>query len=277
MLKKIITPILILLLAVTVTTTATAQDNPAVDSGQAGPMEVGTEGLGEGMTGREMVDYMVDLNRGDSSYGVMDMQVVTPDWDRIISMEWWESGEDLMLVRVLSPARDVGNGTLKIDNNLWNYIYSFDETVHIPPAMMAGSWMGSDFTNDDIIRESSIVNDYEHEIEGIEELDGERCYSIVMTADPSTPVPWLTVRLYLRVEDLLPVRENYYDDDGDLARYMLFSDYHLMHDRTIPTTMRMVPLDKEGHYTEMRYLEMEFEIELPDDTFTLQTLQNPEV
>ncbi len=238
---------------------------------------VGTEGLGEGLTAKEMINYYMDINRGLSSYGIMEMQVVTPDWDRTIEMEWWEKGEDRFLIMVLSPARDLGNGTLKIDNNLWNYIYAFDETIHIPPAMMMQSWMGSDFTNDDVVRESSIVNDYDHELESIEEKEGERCYSIYFSTDPSTPVPWLTMRMWLRVEDLLPVRQEYYDDDGELARYMVFSDFNFMYDRVIPCTMRMISLDEEGHYTEMRYSEVKFDIDIPDDTFTLQNLENPDV
>ena len=190
-------------------------------------------------------------------------------------MEWWEQGEDLFLVRVHSPARDEGNGTLKIERNLWNYVASFDETIHIPPAMMAQSWMGSDFTNDDMIRESSIVNDFEHSLEGIEEIDGERCYKIRLEADPTVPVPYLTMIVWVRTDDLLPVRQEYIDDDGDLARYMEFSGFEFMHDRVTPTIMRMVPLNDEGHYTELVYLEMEFDIDLSDDIFTLQNLTNP--
>jgi outer membrane lipoprotein-sorting protein len=238
---------------------------------------VGTEGAGQGLTAKEMVNNMMDQIRGDSSHGVMDMKVVTPDWERTMGMEWWEKGEKLMLVRILSPSRDRGNGTLKVDNNLWNYVYTFDQTVHIPPAMMAQSWMGSDFTNDDIIRESSIVNDYNHKLEGIEEVGDVRAYSILLTTDPSTPVPWLTIRVFLRVEDLLPVKEEYYDDSGNLARTMTFSDFQEMGGRTIPATMRMVPENKQGHYTEMTYTSIEFDTTIDDSVFTLQNLQNPNV
>jgi len=236
---------------------------------------VGTEGAGEGLTAREMVSFQLDQTRGDSSHGIMTMNVVTPDWDRSITMEWWERGESRFLIRVTAPQRDVGNGTLKIDNNLWNYIYSFDETVHIPPAMMAQSWMGSDFTNDDVVRESSLVDDYEQTLEGIEEIDGVRCYSILMTADPTTPVPWLTMRIFLRTEDLLPLRQEYFDDDMELARYMEFSEFKFMYDRITPTVMRMMPLDEEGRYTEIIYEDMEYDIEIDDDIFSLQNLQNP--
>ena len=245
--------------------------------GQDSSTAVGTEGAGKGLTAKEMVKKSMDIVRGDTSKGTMEMDVVTPDWSRTIKMEWWEKGEKRFLIRVLSPARDKGNGTLKIDTNLWNYVYTFDETVHIPPAMMAQSWMGSDFTNDDIIRESSIVNDYEHQLEGLKDIDGTQCYSILMSAAPSAPVPWLTVRIFLRTEDLLPVREEYFDDNGKLARYMIFSDFKKMGDRVIPATMRMIPTDKEGDYTEMRYLEMEFNTEISDSVFSLQNLQNPKV
>lgn len=236
---------------------------------------VGTEGMGEGLTATEMVDIMMNYTRGESSYGVMTMNVVTPDWDRSVEMEWWERGEEMFLVRVLKPTRDEGNGTLKIGNNLWSYIYAFDETIHIPPAMMAQSWMGSDFTNDDMVRESSLVHDYEHELWGIEEIDGIRCYRILMTADPSTPVPWLKLEIWVRTEDLLPVRQEYYDDDDELARYMEYSEFVFMFDRITPTVMRMVPLDKEGHYTELIYRDMEFDIEIADDVFSEQNLTNP--
>lgn len=277
MLNKLLITIILSLLVFGATVGFAQEENGEQSSSSSDEQAVGTEGAGEGLTAREMVDKMMDHLRGDTSHGVMVMEVVTPDWERSMEMEWWEKGEDLMLVRVLSPSRDRGNGTLKIENNLWNYIYTFDETVHIPPAMMAQSWMGSDFTNDDIVRESSLVDDYEHVLEGIEEMEEERCYSILLTTDPSTPVPWLTIRIYLRVEDLLPVREEYYDDDGELSRYMVFSDIEEMGGRVIPTTMRMVPLDEEDRHTEMRYTEMEFNIPIDDSVFTLQRLQNPQL
>jgi len=260
----LIFPILLLVM-----TPAFAQDS--VDE------PVGTIGAGEGLTASEMIDKFMDLNRGESSWGVMEMDIVTPDWSRTVEMEWWEKGEDRFLVRVLSPARDLGNGTLKIDQNLWNYIYAFDETVHIPPAMMAQSWMGSDFTNDDIVRDSSLINDYIHVLEGVEEIGDEECYSILMTTEPATPVPWLTIRIWLRTEDLNPVRQEYYDDDGNLARFMEFSDFNEVGDRVIPTTMRMTPTDKEGDYTEIRYTEIEFNLEIDDDVFSLATLENPDL
>ncbi len=266
--------ILLLLIALLVSVVANSQDEQLVETNGETSV-VGTEGLGEGLTAKEMIDYHIDLTRGETAWGIADMTIVTPDWERTVGMEWWESGKDLMLLRILSPARDEGNGTLKIETNLWNYIYAFDETVHIPPAMMMQSWMGSDFTNDDLIRESSLVDDYEQVLEGIEEIDGERCYSVLMTTDPSTPVPWLTLRIWLRTGDLIPVRQEYYDDDGELAKYMIFSDFEFMFDRVIPLRMRMVPLDREGHYTEMLYKEAEFDIELDEDIFTLRNLQNP--
>ncbi|MCX6647506.1 MAG: outer membrane lipoprotein-sorting protein [bacterium] len=248
-----------------------AADDPAPASSEP----VGTEGAGLGLTATQMIAKMRDFTRGTTSHGIMTMEVVTPDWNRSVQMEWWEKGEEKFLIRVLSPARDEGNGTLKIGNNLWNYIYAFDETVHIPPAMMAQAWMGSDFTNDDIVRDSSLVEDYRHALEGIEEINGERCYKILLTTDPSTPVPWLMIRIWTRVSDLLPVREEYYDDNGNVARYMDFSEFKYMSDRVTPTVMRMVPVDQEGRYTEMTYNEIEFDIDLLDEIFTEQNLTNP--
>jgi len=265
--------ILILIIMVTIILLATF----TTVLGQEIDEPVGTEGLGEGMTAQEMVNYQVDLTRGMTSHGTMEMIIVTPDWERSIEMEWWEHGEEEFLVRVHKPSRDEGNGTLKIGNNLWNYVYSHDQTIHIPPAMMMQSWMGSDFTNDDMIRESSLIDDYTHVLEGIEEMSGEECYVIYMSTDPSTPVPWLTMRIWLRTEDLLPVRQEYYNDDGELARYMEFWDFEFMHDRVVPLRFRMVPLDKEGDYTELVYIDVEFNIELDDDTFTLSTLENPDI
>ena len=270
MIKRIFSTITFLLFLITATAVSAQQPSSGVST-------VGTVGAGQGLTAKEMIRKMMDSLHGDTSVGTMDMEVVTPDWDRTISMKWWEKGESLMLVRILSPARDTGNGTLKIDNNLWNYILAFDETVHIPPAMMAQSWMGSDFTNDDIVRESDIVDDYTQVIESMEEIDGTSTYKILMTADPSQPVPWLTIRVWLRTEDLLPIREEYYNDDGSLARYMVFSEFKMMHDRMTPTVWRMVPLDKEGHYTEMTYTDIQFDVDVSDNTFTLQTLQNPDM
>jgi outer membrane lipoprotein-sorting protein len=269
--RRICFSILITIIALIGLTEIAVADNPAPSSAEP----VGTEGAGTGLTATQIIGKMRDYTRGTSSHGIMTMEVVTPDWNRSVQMEWWEKGEDKFLIRVLSPARDKDNGTLKIGNNLWNYIYAFDETVHIPPAMMAQAWMGSDFTNDDIVRDSSLVDDYTHVLEGIEEIDGERCYKILLTTDPTTPVPWLKIRIWTRVGDLLPVREEYYDDNGNLARYMDFSQFIFMSDRVTPTVMRMTPADQEGRYTEMTYNEIEFDVDLSDDIFTEQNLTHP--
>ena len=216
----------------------------------------------------ELLDATDDINRGISSISTVEMQVKTKRYERTMQMKAWSRGEEESLIRILSPAKDAGTTTLKVGDDMWNYIPKVDRRVKIPPGMMSGSWMGSHFSNDDLVKSNRLTDNFTYVNEG--KVDG--VYTVVCTAKPDAPVVWGKVVVKVR-EDKIPVEVAYYDEDGELARKMTFSDVKEMGGRTFPATMMLIPADKPGEFTKVVTVEAEFDVEIDDRTFTLQALE----
>ncbi len=222
----------------------------------------------------EIVRHVDDLLRGESSHGQVRMEVVTDRWTRSIEMEMWSLGRDYSLVRVLSPAREAGTATLKVDRDIWNYLPRVDRTIRVPGAGMGGSWMGSHFTYDDLVRESSMVVDYEVEVSFEGDRDGTEIWEFTLTPLPEAPVVWGHVELEVRKDDRMPLRTRYFDDRGDLARTMVFSEFRTMDGRLVPTELSMHPEDRPSERTTIHYEDLEFDAGLDTSFFSLQRLRD---
>lgn len=217
------------------------------------------------------IAYFDDLYRSSSSTGEVEMTVVRPRRTLTMRMKLWTEGTSKSLVVIQSPPREQGTATLKVDNNLWNYMPRIKRTVRIPPSMMLASWMGSDFTNDDLVRESSMLEDYTYETVGrSEEPNG---WLIRCTVKPDVVGLWNRIDLIVSEDGTLPIQAAYYDRKDRLSRTLYWSDVQEMGNRILPATMRLVPEDEEGHETAMRYLDIEFDVTLPADTFSLSRLE----
>jgi hypothetical protein len=223
---------------------------------------------------REIVRQVDDLLRGESSHGRVRMEVVTERWTRSMEMEMWSLGQDYSLVRLLSPAREAGTATLKVERDIWNYLPRVDRTIKVPGAGMGGSWMGSHFTYDDLVRESSMVDDYEIEISFEGERDGTGVWEFTLVPLPEAPVVWGHLEMEVRQEDRMPLAIRYFDDRGELARTMVFSDFRTMDGRLVPTELSMHPEDKPGERTTLYYEELEFDTGLEAPFFSLQRLRS---
>ena len=221
---------------------------------------------------RQLLDATDDVYRGRSSHGFMTMQVRTARWERTLEMEVWSKGEDRSLIRILSPAREAGVATLKVGDNIWNYLPKIDRTMKVPASMMGGSWMGSHFTNDDLVKESRMADDYTFRIVERPEDGGGR-YVVECTPKPEAPVVWGKVVVTLDGASRLPLEVTYWDEDGALARTLTFSEVVEVGDRRYPSRMKLVPADKPGEFTEIRYRDMEFDVDVPDTVFSLQALK----
>ena len=221
-----------------------------------------------------ILNHVDDLFRGNSSYATMTMKVVTRHYTREITLEGWTRGKDYSLIRVLSPLKEKGTATLKAGNNIWNYLPKVKRVIKIPSSMMGCSWMGSHFTNDDLIKESRMADDYEHSItfdgtrEGVEMIDLE------LIPKPEAAVVWGKVVVSVRKKDLVPVKIDYYGERLDLERTMVFIDIREMGGRLLPSVLRINPADKPQEYTQIIYKEIAFDIELADSFFSLRTLQS---
>lgn len=227
----------------------------------------------EDLTALDIIKKVEQLMRGDSAHCVMEMTIVNPRWKRTLRMESWEKGRQKFLVRILSPKKEEGVGSLKMGYQMWNYLPRVERVIKIPPSMMMSSWMGSDFTNDDLVKESSIIEDYTHTLLGIVDLDGERVYKIDAIPKPDAPVVWGKITFFVRVEGFIPLRQEYYSESGELVRYMALGDVKEMGGRMLPAYQEMVPLDKKGKKTVIRLIDIEFDIPLNEDIFTLRTLK----
>jgi len=221
----------------------------------------------------EMIVRKMDaLYRSDSSEALVEMTVVTPHWERTLKMRVWSRGMKDTFIRVLEPKKEQGFATLRLGAEMWDYLPRTAKVLKIPPSMMMSSWMGSDFTNDDLVKEFTFLDDYHFEMTTPEAARAGLLY-VKCVPKEGLPIVWGSVVLAVRQEDLIPVWEKYYDERGGLVREITFSDVESFGSRRIPAVMELVPTTEEGHKTVLRYLEAEFDVRLDPAIFTLRNLQ----
>jgi outer membrane lipoprotein-sorting protein len=192
---------------------------------------------------------MDDHSRSASSQSEMTMTIVRPDWQRFISMKGWSKGRDLSLVIVTAPAKEKGQVFIKRKTEMWNWVPSIDRIIKVPPSMISQSWMGSDYTNDDLLRESSIVHDYTHALTGSETVNGYDCYKIELIPLPEAAVVWGKVIMWVSKKEYLNMKTEQYDEDGVLVNVHTASAVKKMNGRTIATVIDIVPVGKKGQKT----------------------------
>lgn len=217
-----------------------------------------------------LLDRMDDLYRSKSSIARMELTVTTPRNVRTLRIQAWTRGEDDALIVVESPPREAGTATLKVGENLWNWLPRIARTIRVPPSMMLGSWMGTDFTNDDLVKESSLRKDFVGRVD--RRSSDPAGWWLSLEAKPGIVGRWARIELLVGDDDL-PIEERHFDRKGRLARTMTFDDVKVLGGRRLPARMRLVPEGDPGKSTEMRYLEARFDVALPPDTFSLSRLE----
>ncbi len=222
---------------------------------------------------REIVDRVDRMMRGDSSQGTITMQIVTENWQRSLTMQVWSQGTENTLVRIEKPKKEAGTATLKVDNNIWNYLPKVGRTIKIPTSMMMASWMGSHFTNDDLVKESRLIRDYSLEMAFEGDRYGTAVYEFLLTPRSGAPVVWGKIELEVRQDDLMPTWQRYYDEEGTLMRELRFSSYTTMGGHLVPARMVMQPQDKPNEQTVIIYNDLVFDIPISADTFSLRNLE----
>lgn len=213
------------------------------------------------------------INGEKSSYSLMGMTIIRPEWERTLEFKAWTLETDYALTVITSPARDRGQAYLKRNTEMWNWNPDISRMIKLPPAMMSQGWMGSDYTNDDILKESSVVEDYNHEIIAEEEIEGRQCYKIRLTAKEGATVIWGHQLRWISKDDYLFLKAELYDEEGYLVRTELGREIKTMDGRLIPTVMEIIPEDEEGYKTIIEIKEIKFNISLEDGFFSQQNLQ----
>jgi len=222
---------------------------------------------------KALLDKVDDLYRGKSAHGKMTMKVTTAHWTRELSLEFWDKGKDRSLLRILAPQKEKGTATLKAGKEMWNYLPKVKRVIKVPSSMMGGSWMGSHFTNDDLVKESRMADDYETQISFEGMRDGLEVIELSSVPKKDAAVVWGKLVTVIRKADSIPLRLDFYDEDLHLTRRMTLSEVKKLGGRMVPTVNRMVPTDKPNESTEITYQQVEFDLDLADDLFTLRNLQ----
>jgi outer membrane lipoprotein-sorting protein len=224
--------------------------------------------------GTDIVRDAINHWRGLSSQGAMTMTIHRPDWQRSMSMESWTQGEKRSLIRVTAPRKDRGNGTLMDNSNMWSFSPKINRVIKVPSSMMSQSWMGSDFSNNDISRSDEILEQYDHTLLSESEVDGYVTYEVESIPHEDAAVVWGKEVLVVRSDNVL-IEHRFYDQDGELVKALRTLQISEMGGRTVATQQRMEKVDAPDEWTEIIVDAIEFDVELSDNVFTLSNLRNP--
>ncbi|MFP4448833.1 MAG: outer membrane lipoprotein-sorting protein [Bacteroidales bacterium] len=226
------------------------------------------------LSSREIMEKAEDQWQGEeSSISRMTMKIVRPSWERTIKMKSWIKGRDFALTLITSPANERGQTFLKRENDMWHWMPSIDRLIKLPPSMMSEGWMGSDYTNDDILKESSIVVDYNHKVIGEENVNGTTCYQIELIPKEDAAVVWGKVLKWISKEHFLQMKSEYYDEDGELVRTEIAEETKKMDDRYVPTYVEILPADEDDKKTVLILEDIQFNRDIPDDFFSQQNMK----
>jgi hypothetical protein len=220
----------------------------------------------------KLVEQAEQQSMGNSLVANVTMSIERESSKRDLKFKLWQWRRDKALVKVQEPVKDRGTGSLRLGLNLWQYLPNIGRTVRIPPSMMLQSWMGSDFTNDDLIKTSSLSRDYTHQLDGEETVRGDKVTKIICLPKPDAPVVWGKVRLWVRAKDAVTVRQEFFSEHGELLKVMDGTDIKSFGKHTIPATLTMTVVKKPGTKTVMHFLDAAFDGAIDEHVFTQENL-----
>ncbi len=235
---------------------------------------VATTGSGQSPTADDIIRKAMDHYRGQTSSAEMTMIIHRPDWQREMSMQAWTEGDKRTLVRVIAPAKDSGNGTLSLDGNMWTYSPKINRVVKVPSSMMSQNWMGSDFSNKDVSKDTDIIDQYDHTLIEQYEQDGFQVYVIESIPHEEAAVVWGKEVLHVR-DDWVMLQQQFWDQDGRLVKTLRALEITEMDGRTVASVLRMGKEDAPEEWTEVHTDAVDFDVALPGNLFTLSSLRNP--
>lgn len=222
---------------------------------------------------KDIVRKADEKMRGSTMQAELIIRTVRPTWTREMQCRIWIKGNNLSMILILSPAKDKGISFLKRKKEVWNWMPALERTIKLPPSMMSQNWMGTDFTNDDLVRESSVLEDYTHTIIGDTVIQNRDCYVVNMIPKPEAGVVWSKVIVCIDKKDFIELHSRFYDDNDQLINTMNCYDIRLMGDRLIPTRFEMIPQDKKGQKTEMIYKTVIYNRPISDDFFSMENMK----
>ena len=228
----------------------------------------------QNLSAKEIIDKADKNMDGESSTSIMSMSIIRPTWERTLEFKNWAMGSEYALTLVTAPAKEKGQTFLKRGNDMWNYLPKIGRLIKLPPSMMSQGWMGSDYTNDDVLKESSMVEDYDHKIISEEEIDGRKCYKIEMIPHEESTIVWGKLLCWVSKADFLFMKTEYYDEDEYLVRTELGREIKEMDGRMIPTILEVIPADEPDQKTVVRIKSINFNVNIKESFFSQQNMKN---
>ncbi len=230
--------------------------------------------LSQELTAKQIIEKADAIMKGtNSTTSVMKITTERPKWSRDMTVKSWSLGDDLSMMLITDPPKDKGAAYLMKKKEVWNWVPSIDRTIKMPPSMMMQSWMGTDLTNDDLVKQSSIVTDYVHTIIGEITIDGRLCYQIQLIPKEEAAVVWGKIIVAVDKTDFFQLRVEYYDEDEDLVNVLTASDVREMGGRKLPTRLEVTPMDKKGQKTIIQYISLEFNTGIDESFFSVQNMK----
>ena len=211
--------------------------------------------------------------RGNTSYAEITIKIIRPKWQREMRLKSWTKGDDYAVSLVTYPAKEKGIVFLKRKNEMWNYMPSIERTIKMPPSMMLQSWMGTDLTNDDLVKRSSIVKDYTSKIVGEETVNGLKCWKIQLTPKEDAPVVWGKLLIWIDQKDAMQMKIEFYDEDGFLVNKMLAYKPKIFDGKKLPSRIEFIPVDKPGNKTVIIYNKLVFDKPISESYFTINHIK----
>jgi outer membrane lipoprotein-sorting protein len=228
----------------------------------------------QGLTATGIVKKVDENSRGNKLYSEIKMTIVRPTWTREIGIKSWSKGNDYSLAVITSPAKEKGQAFLKRQKDLWNWVPSIGRMIKMSSSVMGQSWMGSDFTNDDLMRESSTVNDYTHRLDASETVREFDCYKLTLTPKEDAAVVWGKVVMWVDKKDFVEIKTEFYDEDGILINTFNSFDIKSFGKRRLASRMEVVPADKPNQKTVMTVIKYDFDTPIADSFFSQQNMRN---
>ncbi len=229
---------------------------------------------GRAITGTEVIEKSDQTMQGNTQISLWEITIKTRRWTRTMELKtFMNRKEKKTFSEILGPKKDKGNRFLLLDKLMWHYVPKLGQTIKISPSMMLQSWMGSDFSNDDIVKESSIITDYTHKILATVRKNGHECWEVELSPVPDAAVVWGKILYYARKGDCLPVLVQYYNEHGVMKKELSYDNYRKVHDRVIPTKLKMITVGKKDRHTLLEIKGARFDVPIPSRIFSLQHLK----
>lgn len=226
-----------------------------------------------GQDAKTIISRVNDNIQGKSNKSVIKMSIVRPSYTRTIGMKGWSLGKKYFMVYVTSPAKDKGQVVMKYENQMWQYTPSINRMIKLPPSMMSQGFMGSDYSNDDVVKQSSIVDDYDQKILKEEEIDSRNCYLIEMLPHEDSDVVWGKVYYWIDKDLYIVLKGEYYDEDGYLVRTEYGKNIKKYRDRYLPSKIIIIPHEDPENKTIIETISNNFNVPIKKRFFSQQNMK----